>query len=394
MDRKALVPIFLIVFVDILALTIILPLLPFYAERYGASAFVVGILVSSFAFCQFLSGPILGKLSDTWGRRPVLVLSQIGTFIGLLVLGYANSLALVFVGRIIDGLTAGNLTVAQAYMSDISPPDKRLSAYALIGISFGLGFLLGPAISGFLVPYGISAPIFAAAGLSFISVLLSFFWLKEPRSRVLATSKRGLFLSREDLSRFLKHRFIGKILLLFFIFSFVFSWFTSSFALFLERGFTWDGRPFAVREVSYVLAVLGLYGIILQGGLIGRMNKRWGELKLVYMGFVAYVVGFLLMGTLQGYTGLAISLLISSFGSGVLRPALTSLLTQSADPNDQGFVLGVSQSLGSLAQITSPLVAAALIQTAHLHIWALALSLISGLAFWPLLRIDPKNRSA
>src|SRR5580700_11323278 len=175
--KSPLVPIFLIVSVDVLGLTIILPLLPFYAEKFGASPAVVGLLVSSYAFCQLIAGPLLGRLSDRMGRRPLLLVSQAGTFIGFLILAYAHALWMVFLSRIIDGATAGNLSLAQAYISDVTKPEERAKSFAIIGIAFGMGFLIGPAISGFLAQYSYQYPIFAAAGLSLTSILATYFLL-------------------------------------------------------------------------------------------------------------------------------------------------------------------------------------------------------------------------
>src|SRR5678809_980453 len=174
MKKSPLLSIFLIVLVDVLGLTIILPLLPFYAESLGATPRVVGLLVSAYAICQLLAGPPLGHLSDRIGRRPVLLVSQIGTCIGFLILAYAHTLWLVFLARIIDGLTAGNLTVAQAYIADVTDVQKRTKSFGMIGIAFGIGFLIGPGITGFLAQFGNTYPIFAAAGLSFTSILCTY----------------------------------------------------------------------------------------------------------------------------------------------------------------------------------------------------------------------------
>src|ERR1051326_8728873 len=183
--------IFLIVLVDVMGLTIILPLLPFYAESLGATPAVVGLIVSTYAICQLVAGPPLGRLSDRVGRRPVLLVSQMGTFVGFLILASARVLWMVFLARIIDGLTAGNLTVAQAYISDVTTPEQRTKSFGIIGIAFGLGFLVGPGVSGFLAQYGATYPIFAAAALSFTSIMCTYFLLppaqphphpEEPRS--------------------------------------------------------------------------------------------------------------------------------------------------------------------------------------------------------------------
>lgn len=385
-----LVPIFLIVFVDILGLTIILPLFPFYAEKFGATPAIVGSLVSVYAFCQFLAGPILGQLSDRHGRKPILLLSQLGTFIGFLVLAFASSLWMLFLGRIIDGITAGNITVAQAAISDVTPPKDRVRAYGIIGVSFGLGFLLGPAISGILVGYSMSAPIFAAAGLSFLSILGTLFFLPKTQPALDTNTEKGFFIKRETWKRFLSHPDLKIYLGQFFIFNLVFTCFTAGFALFAERSFSWDGHPFTAREVGFVLAGLGFYGMILQGGLIGRLAKKFGEIKLVLWGFTTCLVGYFILSFASGFALLGLALVISSFGTGVLRPALTALVSETVAPNEQGLAMGVSQSLGSIANILAPLMAGALIQTGHLGLWALAMSSISGIA---LVMISLRKRS-
>src|SRR5262245_45057661 len=186
--RSPLASIFLIILVDVLGLTIILPLLPFYAESLGATPFVVGLLISSYAGCQLIAGPILGQISDRIGRKPVLLLSQCGTFAGFVLLALSKSLIPVFMSRIIDGLTAGNITVAQAYIADVTEESKRTQSFALIGIAFGLGFLMGPAISGFLAGYSPVYPIVLAACLSATSIMATTFLLpgKTPASAEVA----------------------------------------------------------------------------------------------------------------------------------------------------------------------------------------------------------------
>ena len=258
---------------DVLGLTIILPLLPFYAEKYGASPAVVGLLVSTYALCQLISGPMLGRWSDHMGRRPLLLVSQLGTFIGFLILAYANALWIIFLSRVIDGLTAGNLSLAQAYISDVTKPEDRAKSFALIGIAFGMGFLIGPAITAFLVQYSYQYPIFAAAALSATSILATYFLLPSgaPSAADPLTPRKFTILDWGNYLRYFRQPALATLLWQFLAFALTFSMFMSGFPLFAERRFTWNNHPFGPKEVGYVYAYLGVLGVILQGGLIGRL---------------------------------------------------------------------------------------------------------------------------
>jgi MFS family permease len=377
--KSPLLPIFLIVVVDVLGLTIMLPLLPFYAEHFGASPGVVGLLVSTYALCQLIAGPVLGQISDHVGRKPVLTVSQIGTFAGFLVLAWAPNLFIVFLARVIDGLTAGNLSLAQAYISDVTRPEERAKSFGVIGVAFGIGFLIGPAISGFLSTYGYQYPIFAAAALSATSILSTYFLL--PGAPVIPESEKrdgpplpaGRRLRVLDWGRYaayFKRPVLAQLLWQFFAFAFSFAIFMSGFALFAERRFTWNGHPFGVKEVGYIFAYVGFLGIILQGGLIGRLVKRFGETKLVSCGFISATAGFALIGFMYHLPGLLVASTLASFGTGVLRPALTSLITQHAGREEQGIVLGLTQSLMSVAQIVAPVIGGFLIDRELLTTWA------------------------
>jgi multidrug resistance protein len=405
--RSPLLPIFLIVLVDILGLTIILPLLPFYAEKLGASAQQATLLVSVYAVCQLVAGPLLGRMSDRTGRKPLLLVSQLGTFLGFLLLANAWSLWVVFVARIIDGLTAGNLSLAQAYIADVTEPKDRARSFAVIGIAFGIGFLVGPGLSGFLSGYGYHWPIYAAAALSLTSILCTATLLPanpplpEGVSRAPAPSaqaaapaaaaseargpeeapagpggERLSILAWGQYAGYFRRPGLASLLLQFFAFTIAFASFTSGFALFAERRFTWHAHPFGPKEVGYVFAYSGFLGIILQGGLIGRLVQRFGEAALVRAGFLAAAVGYALLGAAYGVPVLLAAATISAFGNGVLRPALTSLITQQVSRREQGTVLGLNQSLLSIAQIAGPAVAGALIDRGFLALWASLAALV------------------
>src|SRR5215472_5140303 len=375
-----LLSIFLIVFVDVLGLTIILPLLPFYAESMGATPRIVGLLVSTYAVCQLIAGPPLGHLSDRIGRRPVLLVSQIGTCIGFLILGFAHTLWLVFLARIIDGLTAGNLTVAQAYIADVTEPENRAKAFGLIGIAFGVGFMVGPGISGYLAQYNNTYPIFAAAALSFTSIMCTYFLLPSVVPHPHPELERGL--SRWGaLSESFKDSRLGPMLWQFFAFTFAFSTFFSGFALFAERRFTHNGVPFGTAEVGYVFAFSGLIGVLIQGGGIGSLVKSFGESRLVQMGFATMTGGFVLLAGVHGIPYLLLATGLLTFGSAILRPSLTALITTGAARHRQGMVIGLMQSLMSIAQIVAPVIAGFLIQTQFLSTWAFAGSIFCAIGW-------------
>jgi DHA1 family tetracycline resistance protein-like MFS transporter len=402
MRRSPLLPIFLIVVVDILGLTIMLPLLPFYAEQFGASPAVVGLLVSTYALCQLVAGPPLGSLSDQMGRKPVLIVSQLGTFIGFLILAAANSLWVVFAARIIDGLTAGNLSIAQAYIADVTTPKDRARSFAVIGIAFGIGFLVGPGVSGYLsAHYGFHVPILCAAGLSLTSILGTAFLLpavppnpegepvpaaplgpaQEEEAPVAPGGKRLRILDWSAYVQYFRRPLLGGFLWEFFLFTFAFAVFTGGFALFAERRFVWNGMPFGPKQVGYVFTYSGLLGIIVQGSMRSGWPVRvFGEVRLVTLGFVAGVVGYSLLGLSHGIALLLIAASFASLGNGLIRPALTSLITQQVGRGEQGVVLGLTQSLMSVAQIVGPAMAGALIDRGWLTAWGFSAALITVVA--------------
>jgi DHA1 family tetracycline resistance protein-like MFS transporter len=382
--KSPLLPIFLIVSVDVLGLTIILPLLPFFAERMGATPFLVGLLVSTYALCQLIAGPILGRMSDRVGRRPLLLVSQVGTLIGFLILAYAHSLWVVFLSRVIDGLTAGNLSLAQAYISDVTKPEERAKSFALIGIAFGMGFLIGPGVSGFLAQFSYQYPIFAAAGLSATSILATYFLLPSslPPASGDAASRKFTVLDWRGYARYFRVPEVGPLFWQFLAFALAFSMFMSGFPLFAERRYMWHGHPFGPKEVGYVYAYLGLLGVVLQGGLIGRLVKAFGEIALVRAGFFAGMLGLAALAFTYDVPVLLVVSAVAMAGLGIIRPALTSVITFRTPRTEQGVVLGLTQSLNSISQIVAPALAGLLIDHSLLAAWALVAAAISGIALF------------
>jgi DHA1 family tetracycline resistance protein-like MFS transporter len=419
----ALLPIFLIVLVDIFGFTLVIPLLSIYAEssRFRATPLEATLLVSTYAVCQLVAGPFLGRLSDRLGRKPVLLVSQLGTLFGFIVMARADALWLLYVARIIDGITAGNLTIAQAYISDNTRPEDRAKSFALIGIAFGLGFFLGPAVTGKLSVISLTAPIYLAAALSFTSILCTLFLLpggkpagvghdvtpapagvasdKPVDAPAAPGGKRLSILDWGAYAQYVRRPVLARLFMQFFCFAFSFSTFIAGFALFAERRFAWDGHPFGPREVGYLFGFSGFLGIILQGGLIGRLVKRFGEASLARSGFAAVFVAQLLLGFIHTVGPLLVVAALSSYGTGVLRPALTSLVTRNVGPNEQGVVLGLNQSINSIAQITAPMLAGFLIMQGDLSAWAWVAAFVGLLGFFlsrpvPLAAVGDGARSS
>ena len=376
MKPSPLLSIFLVVLVDVLGLTIILPLLPFYAESMGATPLTVGLLVSAFAICQLLVGPPLGHLSDRVGRRPVLLISQFGTFVSFLILAAARSLWVVFLARIINGLTAGNLTVAQAAISDVTKPEERAKAFGLIGVAFSIGFMVGPAAAGLLAQYGNHYPILAAAALSAASIVATFFLLPVITPHPDPDQEKGSRL-KLYLGAF-RDVHLAPMLLQFFVFTFAFTIFISGFALFAERRLTYNAAPFGAKEVGYMFAFLGLLGILAQG-VIDPLVRTFGERRLVQLGFAMMAAGFLLMGRVQGIPFVLLAITLITLGNAVLRPSITSLITRKAARHRQGMVIGLMQSLMSVGQIIAPVVAGLLIEHNLLTAWAWSGGLVCGI---------------
>ena len=371
MKRSPLIVIFTTVFIDLVGFGIVIPVLPFYAEgtAINATPRMVGLLFASYSIMQLIFSPVLGRLSDRYGRRPVLLLSIIGTGIGFMILGLATTIVMLFIGRILDGITGGNISTAQAYIADITTKENRAKGMGLIGAAFGLGFILGPAIGGILSQWGIHVPFFFAASLCFANALLLYFRLPETVTRDHPAKNSAGGRSWRQVFLSLKQPQLASVLVIYFMFIVAFSIMTTSFSLYTMFRFGYDAQ-----HTGYLFAYVGLIAVIIQGGLIGRLVKRFGELPLVIFGAFCFAISLFAVPFVGpaagGLAGLLIGGGVFSMGNSLATPALTSLASKSVDAEQQGVILGVTQSTASLARAVGPSLAAFLISSSLAHLGA------------------------
>jgi MFS transporter, DHA1 family, tetracycline resistance protein len=341
-----LVIIFLTVFIDLLGFGIIIPLLPFYAESFGASAFTIGLLGTVFSLMQFLVAPFAGRWSDRIGRRPIIIAGLLASAVAYVALALADSLALIFAARIVGGIAGGNIPTAQAYIADITTAENRAKGMGLIGAAFGLGFIVGPAFGGLLTRFGEATPMWCAAALCFGNFLAACLFLPE--------SRRGdpdrVSLSRVDLLRRARHHGgLLPLLAVFFLVSAAFSGFEATFALFTERRFGFDAE-----RIGYVFAFIGVVLAIVNGVLVGRLVPVLGERRLIPLAIGLIGAGLF---ALPGAHSLPMLLAVCgtlAVGMGFNNPSLTSAVSRLSDPAEQGGMLGLAQSLAALGRIVGP----------------------------------------
>ncbi|MBI3653861.1 MAG: MFS transporter [Acidobacteria bacterium] len=345
--RSPLIIIFVTVFIDLVGFGIVIPVLPLYAQKFGASETTIGLLLGVFSMMQFIFAPILGKLSDRVGRRPVLLISLLGTSIGFLTMGLANTLWLLFLARIIDGVTGGNISTAQAYIADVTPPDKRSSAMGLIGAAFGLGFIFGPALGGLLSNISLAAPFYFAAGLAAVNAVALYFFLPESLSEEHRNNA-----GRATIAQIFKESGswqLGVVFATYFFGTVAFAMLTATYTLFTVRRFDLDAT-----HNGYIFASQGVIGVIIQGVLLGRLIKLVGEKSLVIIGTFLLAVSMLALPLTHSIPTLLIASAGIAFGNSFVTPVLNGLASKSVNAAWQGRVLGVLQSAASLARIIGP----------------------------------------
>lgn len=350
---------FSVVFMDMVGFGFIIPLLPDYVDRFGGSTTLVGLLTSAYAAGQFFAAPVVGRLSDRYGRKPLLLLSIGGTFLSLLLLGFVWALPILFVSRLLDGLTGGNITVAQSYIADITDDENRARGLGLIGAAFGLGFILGPFFGGLLSTFGLAAPAFAAAGIAFLNLLLIWFVLPESltaEARQNMGKNPGRRFSLPLLLETLKTPVLGKLLVIVFFYSFAFVMFETGFSLFAKLRFGLEAR-----QRGYILALVGVLLAAVQGGGVGLLAKRFAERQLLIAAAAIVALSLAAWGFSPSVLFLVIVMAPLSIGAGIMGPVVRSLLSKSVPKEAIGGTLGLSTSIESFNRIVSPIIAALLI---------------------------------
>jgi DHA1 family tetracycline resistance protein-like MFS transporter len=351
-NNKALFAIFLIVFIDLLGFSLILPLLPYLARTFQASDFQIGLLVASYAAAQLIGAPILGRLSDKYGRRPVLLISIAGNAVGFIILGLANTLWVLFLARILAGFTAANISVAQAYISDVTDEKNRARGLGLIGAAFGLGFIIGPAIGGALSQVSYSLPAFISAALSIFNFVLVVTWLPESLTaehrRAIANTDRLPF-TIPALIQVLRRPLIGPLLNTRFFFGMSFSLFQTIFSLYALERFNLNAQ-----QVGYILAYVGILSVFTQGFLIGRLTNRFSENALILVATIIMAAALLGWALAPSVPVLLIIMAPIAVSGGILNTVINSAITKSVSPVEIGGMLGISTSLEAMTRVISP----------------------------------------
>jgi len=341
-----LVIIFVTVFIDLLGFGIIIPLLPFYAESFGASALTIGLLGTSFSLMQFLFSPIWGRWSDRIGRRPVILFGLMGSCLSYLVLALSTSLMLLFVARIIGGIAGATIPAAQAYIADVTTPANRAKGMGMIGAAFGLGFIFGPAIGGVLSRVSPETPMWFASALCLANFIAAWFLLPESRDAGSLTRTLGRV---EAFRHALRKPTLVLLMALFFIVTMAFSGFETTFALFGEAKF-----GFTASTIGFVFAFIGLVLATVQGVLVGKVVKRVGERRLIPMAIMSVAIGIGLLPFVWNIPTLLGALALLAAGMGFNTPSMTAMVSKLADPDDQGGILGLFSSISSLGRVVGP----------------------------------------
>ncbi|HWD57927.1 MAG TPA: MFS transporter [Stellaceae bacterium] len=349
---------FLIVLIDLIGFGLVIPLLPFYGERFSASPFEVTVLLATFSLMQMIAAPVWGRLSDRLGRRPVLMVSMAAAALAYLWLGFASALWMVFAARALAGACAGNVAAANAYVADVTAPENRARGMGMIGAAFGLGFIIGPALGGVIAGNNLATadlrtPGLIACALSLVAFLGVVLVLKEsrPAGSPVRPRKGRVAALRAALAR----SALARLLTVFFLAMLAFAGMEATFALWAMAQFGWGPA-----QIGYVFTYVGLLSAVMQGGLIGRLAARFGEEWLLVAGLALIALGLAALPAAHDLAVLLVAVSFLALGMGAMQPSLNSLISRRAAADEQGEVMGVAQSIGSLSRVLGPLVAGAL----------------------------------
>lgn len=354
MIRK-LLPILGITFIDIVGFSMLIPMLPYFVTHFGVSAFVVGLLMSTFSLCQFISAPLWGSISDRIGRKAVLIISQIGATIGWAMLGLAPNIAaalalapivVVFLARIVEGISGGNISITQAYVADLVVPRERARAFGFISAMFAAGMVFGPLGGGILyAKFGFAVPFLTAAGLQLVTLALTIFMLPESHAR---SDEKERFSIREFLSSFSKPQLARYLWQKLAIALALYGWF-AVFSLYFQRqlGFT-------LTETDYFFSIFAIFNVVMNAVVVGRISSRLGDRWMSNIGLASLLVGFAVLPFVHSVAFMVATQIFFAFGMALANTGITALISGAASDRDQGKVLGTSSSLDSLSGILAP----------------------------------------
>jgi multidrug resistance protein len=360
MGRSPLLLMALTVFIDITGFGLILPLLPFWAEHLGAGPVGVTLILTAYALAQFLFTPLLGSLSDRYGRRPVILFSLLIEALAFALTALAGSLPLLLAARFVGGLGASNMGSAQAVVADVTPPEGRARGMGLIGASIGLGFVIGPALGGVLSPLGQTVPFWVAMGVALANALLVLAFLPETRQQRAAPPadaphRAGGAALVAGWQRTLRQPAVARLVMVNLLFTLAFTAMEAIFPLFSQRVFGWTAQ-----QNGYIFTYVGVVIVIMQGGLVGQLVKRWGEQRLLIAGLVLLAAGLALLPVSTQLATLLAALGLLSAGDGAVTPTTSALLSFASPADAQGETLGLAQGAGGLGRIVGPLLAGVL----------------------------------
>lgn len=348
-NKRAFIILFIIVFTELIGFGLIIPVLPQLANNFKLNYFSLGILMSAYSLAQFFAAPILGYFSDLYGRKTILILSKLGTCVSYIILAFSNSYWLFLCARLLDGFTGGNIAVARAYITDITTEKNRAKGMALIGISFGLGFIIGPAIGGFLHngARGQIITSFIAASLSLIASLITLFYLDEPAKKVKFKPHSLNLFSNLKL---IKHFSIVLIFVMYLFYMITFSGFETTFVMFTDFNFGLN-----IKQNSFLFMYAGIIGLLVQGILTRKASSNFS--LNCSLGFISLSIGFIGMAFSHSLNQLLFFMLFFSFGISFINTFMPSLLTSYVDSSKRGVTMGMYESIGSLSRVIGPLIA-------------------------------------